>query len=112
MDEEEEEEERAFQEEIQQWRKAAVSGSGTTTKPKYVYKTLDEIKEKSMIPGKEKGRGAFGSETKVKVIDMTGREARVMDSYEEMRQTKAGKSSAAGMTLLIPLMILEVISLV
>lgn len=95
MDEEEEKEEQAFQQEIQQWRKAS---GGVSTKPKYVYKTLDELKDKGTATGRgKKGKGGgFGSDTKVKVIDLTGREARVMDSYEEMRQTKAGVTSSAG----------------
>ena len=101
IDEEEEEEERAFQQEIQQWRKTSGGGS---TKPKYVYKTLDELKDKGAAMGRrKKGKGGFGSETKVKVIDLTGREARVMDSYEEMRQTKAGDTSTAGKIMQSPL---------
>ena len=96
MDEEEEEEEGAFQQEIQQWRKAS---NGVSSKPKYVYKTLDELKDKGATMkgrGKKRKEGGFGSETKIKVIDLTGREARVMDSYEEMRQKKAGDTSSAG----------------
>ena len=100
LDEEEEEEERAFQEQIQQWRKAG----DTAAKPKYVYKSLDELKDAGPLSGRgrERGKeGVFGPETRVKVIDLTGREARVMSSYKEMRQSRVGEISTVGKTPLL-----------
>ncbi|KAM6423077.1 tuftelin-interacting protein 11 [Liasis olivaceus] len=76
-----EEEEEEFQKELSQWRK---DPSGGKKKPKYTYKTVEELKAKGRVgkqlsaPQKELAQ--------VKVIDMTGREQKVYYSYSQISQ--------------------------
>uniref|UniRef100_A0A8C5PIU2 Tuftelin-interacting protein 11 n=1 Tax=Leptobrachium leishanense TaxID=445787 RepID=A0A8C5PIU2_9ANUR len=75
----EEEEDKEFQKELSQWRK---DPGGSKKKPKYSYKTVEELKAK--------GRGAKSISapqkeiSQVKVIDMTGREQKVYYSYSQI----------------------------
>ncbi|XP_033923986.1 tuftelin-interacting protein 11 [Melopsittacus undulatus] len=75
----EEEAEEEYQKELSQWRK---DPSGGKKKPKYSYKTVEELKAKGRInkqlstPQKELSQ--------VKVIDMTGREQKVYYSYSQI----------------------------
>uniref|UniRef100_A0A1W7RC50 Tuftelin-interacting protein 11 n=2 Tax=Crotalinae TaxID=8710 RepID=A0A1W7RC50_AGKCO len=76
-----EEEEEEFQKELSQWRK---DPSGGKKKPKYTYKTVEELKAKGRA-GKQ--LSAPQKElTQVKVIDMTGREQKVYYSYSQISQ--------------------------
>ncbi|KAF7240762.1 Tuftelin-interacting protein 11 [Varanus komodoensis] len=76
-----EEAEEEFQKELSQWRK---DPSGGKKKPKYSYKTVEELK----------ARGRAGKQLSapqkelapVKVIDMTGREQKVYYSYSHISQ--------------------------
>lgn len=77
----EEEEEQEFQKELGQWRKDA--SAGTKKKPKYSYKTVDELKAKGKLGGRTTVASA-GELAQVKVIDMTGREQKVYYSYSQM----------------------------
>ncbi|XP_020657513.3 tuftelin-interacting protein 11 [Pogona vitticeps] len=76
-----EEAEEEFQKELSQWRK---DPSGGKKKPKYTYKTVEELKAKGRAgkqlaaPQKELAQ--------VKVIDMTGREQKVYYSYSQISQ--------------------------
>uniref|UniRef100_A0A8D0E6M9 Tuftelin-interacting protein 11 n=1 Tax=Salvator merianae TaxID=96440 RepID=A0A8D0E6M9_SALMN len=76
-----EEAEEEFQKELSQWRK---DPSGGKKKPKYTYKTVEELKAKGRVgkqlstPQKELAQ--------VKVIDMTGREQKVYYSYSQISQ--------------------------
>ncbi|KAF0033803.1 hypothetical protein F2P81_013869 [Scophthalmus maximus] len=78
----EEEEEKEFQKELGQWRKDPV-GSGGKKKPKYSYRTVDELKAKGKLVGRSTAASA-GELAQVKVIDMTGREQKVYYSYSQM----------------------------
>ncbi|TRY84761.1 hypothetical protein DNTS_027444 [Danionella cerebrum] len=78
----EEEEEKEFQKELGQWRKEP----GTAKKkPKYSYKTIEELKAHGAVTSISMSRPA-GELAQVKVIDMTGREQRVYNSYSHMSQ--------------------------
>uniref|UniRef100_A0A9J8AK16 Tuftelin-interacting protein 11 n=1 Tax=Cyprinus carpio carpio TaxID=630221 RepID=A0A9J8AK16_CYPCA len=78
----EEEEEKEFQRELGQWRKEA----GTAKKkPKYSYKTVEELKAHGKLTNRGMSRPA-GELAQVKVIDMTGREQKVYHSYSHMSQ--------------------------
>ncbi|KAI5929862.1 Tuftelin-interacting protein 11 [Manis javanica] len=75
----EEEAEEEFQKELSQWRK---DPSGSKKKPKYSYKTVEELKAKGRI---SKKLAAPQKElSQVKVIDMTGREQKVYYSYSQI----------------------------
>uniref|UniRef100_F6SXR8 Tuftelin-interacting protein 11 n=1 Tax=Equus caballus TaxID=9796 RepID=F6SXR8_HORSE len=73
------EEAEEFQKELSQWRQGP---SGSKKKPKYFYKTVEELKAKGRVskqltaPEKELSQ--------VKVIDMTGREQKVYFSYSQI----------------------------
>lgn len=77
----EEEEEKEFQKELGQWRKDA--SSGNKKKPKYSYRTVDELKASGKLAGRNTAVSA-GEMSQVKVIDMTGREQKVYYSYSQM----------------------------
>ncbi|NP_001087642.2 tuftelin-interacting protein 11 [Xenopus laevis] len=77
----EEEEEKDFQKEMSQWRKEPGGGK---KKPKYSYKTVEELKAKGRVG---KSLSAPQKEiSQVKVIDMTGREQKVYYSYSQLAQ--------------------------
>ncbi|XP_069102141.1 tuftelin-interacting protein 11-like [Argopecten irradians] len=69
----EEEEDKNFQSQLQQWKKT----EGSKKKPKYVYKTAQEL----IDTGSVKKRPQLSKSSKVKVIDMTGKEQRVLSGY-------------------------------
>ncbi|XP_043831797.1 tuftelin-interacting protein 11 isoform X2 [Dromiciops gliroides] len=75
----EEEAEEEFQKELSQWRK---DPSGGKKKPKYSYKTVEELKAKGRIGKKLSAPQKELSQ--VKVIDMTGREQKVYYSYSQI----------------------------
>lgn len=74
-----EEAEKEFRKELQQWKK---DPTGTKKKPKYLYKTVEELKAKGRVDRKLAAPQTELSQ--VKVIDMTGREQRVYYSYSQM----------------------------
>ncbi|KAF6729605.1 Tuftelin-interacting protein 11 [Oryzias melastigma] len=78
----EEEEEKEFQKELGQWRKDP-AGSAAKKKPKYSYKTADELKAKGKIVSRSMAPSA-GELAQVKVIDMTVREPKVYYSYSQI----------------------------
>ncbi|XP_005396205.1 PREDICTED: tuftelin-interacting protein 11 [Chinchilla lanigera] len=75
----EEEAEEEFQKELSQWRK---DPSGSKKKPKYSYKTVEELKAKGRIS--KKLTAPQKELAQVKVIDMTGREQKVYYSYSQI----------------------------
>lgn len=79
----EEEEESVFQEKLHQWKKG-----GDKKRVKYVYKTADQVLEdgKWRKISRESTSGSMGS--KVKVIDMTGKEERVLSGYHAIGAAK------------------------
>lgn len=89
----EDEEEQEFQKELSQWRK---DPGGAKKKPKYAYKTVEELKAKG------KGGKIISAPQKeisqVKVIDMTGREQKVYYSYSQFshKHNVPGESTAPG----------------
>uniref|UniRef100_A0A8C1W3F4 Tuftelin-interacting protein 11 n=1 Tax=Cyprinus carpio TaxID=7962 RepID=A0A8C1W3F4_CYPCA len=86
----EEEEEKEFQRELGQWRKEP----GTAKKkPKYSYKTVEELKAHGKLANKSMSRPA-GELAQVKVIDMTGREQKVYHSYSHMSQKHSAPEEA------------------
>lgn len=77
----EEEEEEEFQEKLHQWKK----GGSQTKKVKYVYKSADQVLE----DGKwRQVSNDAGQTDKVKIIDMTGKEQRVLNSYHAIGAQK------------------------
>ncbi|KAK7107599.1 tuftelin-interacting protein 11-like [Littorina saxatilis] len=72
---EEEQESKKFQEDLHQWKRQPEVKKG---KPKYVYKTAQELID-SGSKQRKKTTSAVGP--KVKVIDMTGKEKRVLSGY-------------------------------
>ena len=66
-------------EQMKKWKKK--DGDGSKKKVKYILKTADELLREP--PSKHKMRPGLdaGPQTKVKVIDMTGREQRVLSGY-------------------------------
>ncbi len=91
-----EEEEAEFKEKLHQWKKV---GAGRQ-KVKYVYKTADQVLEEGKWRKVSKGdptvaaTGASSSSSsaatasKVKVIDMTGKEERVLSGYHAIAAAK------------------------
>ncbi|VDI18059.1 tuftelin-interacting protein 11 [Mytilus galloprovincialis] len=77
----EEEEEKQFKNELHQWKKKS-EGQVAKKKPKYVYKTAQELIETG---GKSK-KSLPNRSSKVKVIDMTGKEQKVMTGYHSISQ--------------------------
>ncbi|EEC15386.1 tuftelin interacting protein, putative [Ixodes scapularis] len=65
---------------LNQWRKRKQEGEKKVT---YVYKTVDEVKSEGVY---RKGPGLQSKLSKVKVIDMTGPEQRVLSGYHELHQ--------------------------
>ncbi|XP_056130616.1 tuftelin-interacting protein 11 [Lampris incognitus] len=78
----EEEEEKEFQNELGQWRKDP-GGPAAKKKPKYSYRTVEELKAKGKLAGRTTQTPA-GELAQVKVIDMTGKEQKVYYSYSQM----------------------------
>ena len=70
------EEEKEFKDKLNQWRTGDAVG-GKAKKVSYVYKTVDEVLQE----GQYRKIDRKGDREKVKVIDMTGREQRVMTGY-------------------------------
>uniref|UniRef100_A0A1B6D3D3 G-patch domain-containing protein n=4 Tax=Clastoptera arizonana TaxID=38151 RepID=A0A1B6D3D3_9HEMI len=62
---------------ISQWRKE--DGTSKKKKVRYVYKSIEDVLDQSKQPGKK--RREFNELSKVKVIDMTGPEQRVLSGY-------------------------------
>ncbi|XP_071831039.1 tuftelin-interacting protein 11-like [Apostichopus japonicus] len=80
----EEEEDRQFQEQLSQWKRAP-GDAGKGKKVVYKYRTAEEV----LISGVSKKSRKKESDltiSKVKVIDMTQPEQRIMGSYHEMAQ--------------------------
>ncbi|EPQ19912.1 Tuftelin-interacting protein 11 [Myotis brandtii] len=75
----EEEVEEEFQKELSQWRK---DPSGSKKKPKYSYKTVEELKAKGRTS--KKLTAPQKELSQVKVIDMMGREQKVYYSYSHI----------------------------
>ncbi|KAK2564694.1 Tuftelin-interacting protein 11 [Acropora cervicornis] len=79
----EEEEEEKFKEQLQQWKKTE---DGGYSKPKYVYKTADEVKASG---GAKKGPSISLKHSKIKVVDMTGPETKILTGYSSLAQQHA-----------------------
>ncbi|XP_034026045.1 tuftelin-interacting protein 11 [Thalassophryne amazonica] len=78
----EEEEDKEFQKELGQWRKDP-GGSGGKKKPKYSYKTVEELKAKGKLAGRSTATTG-GDSIKLKIIDMTGKQQKVYYNYSQM----------------------------
>ena len=78
----EEEEAEEFVEKLHQWKKGG-PGAAAQKKVKYVYKSADQILEdgKWRQVSATASEGIDGQESKVKIIDMTGKEQRILSSY-------------------------------
>ena len=77
----EEEEDKNFKDKLHQWKKAG--SSGNKQRVKYVYKTADQVLEEGKWRkiSKDSTVGETSGISKVKVIDMTGKEQRVLSGY-------------------------------
>ena len=77
----EEEEDKNFKDKLHQWKKAG--SSGNKQRVKYVYKTADQVLEEGKWRKirKDSTAGETSGISKVKVIDMTGKEQRVLSGY-------------------------------
>ncbi|XP_002736553.1 tuftelin-interacting protein 11, partial [Saccoglossus kowalevskii] len=87
----EDEEDEDFRRQLSQWKK----GPEAKQKPKYSYKTIDDVKEKAKTSTK-KSRLADTALTKVKVIDMTGKEKRVLSGYDQISQKHSRPDEDSG----------------
>lgn len=76
------EDDKKFQEELHQWKKQPAENK--KQKPKYVYKTAQELIDSG---GKMRKKGPAVVGPKVKVIDMTGKEKRVLSGYHAIGKT-------------------------
>ncbi|XP_078083506.1 tuftelin-interacting protein 11 [Mustelus asterias] len=72
-----------FQKEMSQWRKDPTGGK---KKPKYSFKTVEELKAKGATSLGRKMATPQTELSQVKVIDMTGKEQKVYYSYSQMNQ--------------------------
>ncbi|XP_074648738.1 tuftelin-interacting protein 11-like isoform X2 [Tubulanus polymorphus] len=72
----EEEEEKEFKQKLHQWKKG-----DKKAKPKYNYKTADELLSNDGVSTYKKKRPVQSELSKVKVIDMTKKEQRVLSGY-------------------------------
>ena len=80
----EEEEEEKFHDNLHQWKKV---GQGQTKKVKYIYKSADQVLESGKW--RQINTGDVGAEpSKLKIIDMTGKEQRVLSSYHAIGAQK------------------------
>ncbi|CAH1799129.1 unnamed protein product [Owenia fusiformis] len=86
----EEEEDKQFQQQLSQWKKAPEANK--KLKPKYTYKTADEV----ITKGGKKKSVKQSHLSKVKVIDMTGKEQRVLSGYRAIssRHDRPDESSS------------------
>ncbi|XP_031564669.1 tuftelin-interacting protein 11-like [Actinia tenebrosa] len=80
---EEEEEDKKFKEKLHQWKKSSKTGKAS---PKYIYKTADEVKATGVT---KKGPSVSLKHSKVKVVDMTGPEAKILTGYGSLSQQHA-----------------------
>ncbi|KAL3882583.1 hypothetical protein ACJMK2_028913 [Sinanodonta woodiana] len=76
-----EEEEKEYKNQLQQWKKEPEEKE-KKKKPKYVYKTAQEV----IDSGGKKSRKTNSELAKVKVIDMTGKEKKVLKGYHAISQ--------------------------
>lgn len=83
---EDEKETLEFKEKMQQWRKDAPTKKGKKTR--YYYRTVEDIIEKGKKPGHNYNEKVSSKFNNVRVIDMTGPEARVLSGYHALGQTK------------------------
>ncbi|EDO49456.1 predicted protein [Nematostella vectensis] len=79
----EELEEQKFQAQLHQWKKTTKGGKST---PKYIYKTADEVKATG---GSKKGPSVSLTHSKIKVVDMTGPETKILTGYGSLSQQHA-----------------------
>ncbi|XP_077984161.1 tuftelin-interacting protein 11-like [Glandiceps talaboti] len=86
----EDEEDKEYRKQLSQWKK----GPEAPQKPKYSYKTIDEVKEKAKL--KKSMRPTDSALTKVKVIDLTGKEKRVLSGYEAISQKHSRPDEDSG----------------
>lgn len=77
----EEEEDKQFKNQLHQWKKKS-EGPVAKKKPKYVYKTAQEL----IDTGGQMKKTLPNRSSKVKVIDMTGKEQKVMTGYHSISQ--------------------------
>jgi len=84
---EEADEDTKFKEELSRWRRTDTGKKKTT----YVYKTADEVIAKGGAKKKNKeSSSGKAKHSQVKVIDMTGKEQRVLSGYHAISTKKAG----------------------
>ena len=97
------EEEQAFKDKLNQWRTGSAVG-GKKKNVNYVYKSVDDVIAESQfrkLDNRDRGEGGKGAG--VKVIDMTGREQRVLTGYSaiagQQKPAADGDSTAPLATL-------------
>ena len=83
-----------FEEELAQWR-SNDAGRGRTKKPKYVFKSVDDL----VAEGGETalGMAATAPRRQEKVIDMTQAQPRVLKGYHEISQTSQNQNAGPAM---------------
>ncbi|XP_063992743.1 tuftelin-interacting protein 11 [Diachasmimorpha longicaudata] len=84
---EDEEEEKQFKVKLSQWRKTDTAA--TKKKIRYCYRSVDQVLEDGKLRPNIKSTGAAGGElSRVKVIDMTGPEQRILSGYHAISGQK------------------------
>lgn len=84
----EEEEAEEFIEKLHQWKKGGSAGAAGPKKVKYIYKSADQILEDGKWRQVSATASEGGQESKVKIIDMTGKEQRILSSYHAIGAQK------------------------
>ena len=79
-------EDRKFQQQLQQWR---VEPGQRKRRPKYEYKTAEELAKEMNLAGGA-GVSPLPSAARVKVVDMTKAQPKVMSGYEELGEAMRG----------------------
>lgn len=102
----EDEEEVEFKAKLQQWKRPSHGSQSKQTKVRYVYKTVDQVLEEGKwrkvsqnSSGASAGAplsAASAAPSKVKVIDMTGREKRVLSGYHAIAAQQMPDDDDAG----------------
>ncbi|KZS14455.1 Tuftelin-interacting protein 11 [Daphnia magna] len=82
------EEEKEYKKNLAHWRKDLVEPSSKKKKVQYLYRTTEEVIEEMSKSGVHRMAREYSEISKAKVIDMTGREQRILQGYSALRTKK------------------------
>ncbi|EFX79488.1 hypothetical protein DAPPUDRAFT_304466 [Daphnia pulex] len=87
------EEEKEYKKNLAHWRKDLVEPSSKKKKIQYMYRTSEEVIEEMSKGGVHRMAREYSEISKAKVIDMTGREQRVLQGYSALRTKRTEEPS-------------------